>query len=346
LSDEIHVELLNLTIQKEELTSISYDQLISHKVAIGHVFYQMGKNKNLLVLKAGDYINREYLKKFDKKQDALKIYTLIDHQLVKEIKKELKTLKEKDYFAKVTARKRIIQFAKMVFSTREDVLDDQYKKSMLNMVVAFSDTFNKLDENIIDEIKDASLIMYNRGWILSTLSVYFSLILGIVDFETLSDIFNTSFLMDYGLIDKGISISLIDACERERVKPGAGLEFLKSKKDLHAEIEIFKLHPVKSYTKLEKNIEEILFNKNNLRIIKNHHYNNNQYNFSNEDYLKRKMSWEKCIIFADKILPYQEYLYSGDDCVKVFNPIFKKINNMTISDIKNDWNSECLKQVI
>lgn len=298
-----------ITFSKEELVTISLDEIKVNTISRSHLFYLSPGAKNaFLLVRAGDLVEQEFIDKYKAKglQSVYELHVaeLEDIQAYKDLFKSLETSKnekERQIIAQSIAKK----FGQDYWQESE--------KSILSFTLTCYEHFYKFDPSVIQKLQEKSMTLYSRAILGSAISVMTCFVHRICDPYFIKDLYNSVFVMDYGLLEADeFTYTLAFACETERNNPGQGLNYLIENKRSKEEQELFLNHPIISSNFAAKNLE-IFFNPEIVDVIKYHHEKVDGSGFPEGFSYSAMSDFETFLMFSDYIIPFGEHIFQKGD---------------------------------
>lgn len=315
-------EVNGITFSKEELAIIAMKDLKIGSISHVHLFFIPASGKSaFLILRAGDYIDQEFVDKYTHKGmssfHALEVAKTEEISLYRSLFASLKnTMNEKE-------RLRFSQNILKQFGT--DFWKDS-QVSILSYSLTCFEQFYNLPDNVVEKYKNTSLTLYSRAMISASMSIITCFAHRITDLAFIKDLYNAIFALDYGLLEEeSFSYAVISACEAERNAPGTGIVKLQSINRSAAEITFFRNHPTKSAEFIET-MKDRFQNPEVIDIIRYHHEKGDGSGFPNEISYSGISDIETFQMFCDYIVPFNEHIYKKGDGA-VLRQEFEKLKN-------------------
>ncbi|MCT4642865.1 MAG: hypothetical protein N4A33_11300 [Bacteriovoracaceae bacterium] len=318
---------IKLNIPLENLQDFGLEESHIGKMVFGHLFIAIGA-RNILFLRAGDFVTKEIYEKYCK--SSIKILSPLDQDAVNTIEDYLRIIKvgSSSEEEKLTAKSDLLLFF------RRKCLNGDL--SVLNFYYAFKKLFKLYDLDLAYEQYKVSHILNHRAILSATLSTLSALMLNVVDFSCLKDIFNTSFFMDVGLIKQSIPcFHIMQAAEKERLNIGDGKKYLEHLVASDTLISIFDQHPIFSYDMIRRSIQKFSYPEI-AKIVKCHHENLEGTGFPSSMSYHVTSKFEQIIHYSDTIIPFNtfDFVYGDFEAIKTL--IFQ---NKDISWVRGKWSS-------
>lgn len=313
---------MNEVIPVSSLLDISISELSSYVFSPGYIFLNSKKGKPILLIRAGDPITQDYLKKFtDKGVEKFKCFFTANKELEAELVEQLSGFEDS-----LDEHEKVLNCQKVSKWFREYYWTGVKNANVLDLINACYKTFNKLDESIIKNYREKSLNLYLRSQITSSISVILGIISGITDKKFLQDLYHGSFLLDYGVVDNPeISFRLLEAFEEERKKVNAGKEKLATQN----EKKLFLNHGLLGATKVSEGNTNIFNYKTSERIIKYHQHGRNS-NIESEVSGEWFSDFESVISLVDHLISFTPEALFVNDGKGYFQKQFLKIEESGI----------------
>lgn len=210
-------------------------------ICSGRLFLQMGP-KRLSLLEAGQVIDKNYLEKY--KNSDLYLESVVNEVQLTEYKNLFTQLKSKKF------EKEQREIAKLIV---ESVLKEWHDPSahILTFAKACFESLNFIPMSELLKIDGTDLRLFKKSLYASALSVIIGISNDYFEFNLLKDLYQITFILDFGLCESSYSYHMANAVEAESIKPGAGLEYLEQSKASTKEKELFLKHPEKSHDLIE-----------------------------------------------------------------------------------------------
>ncbi|MFT6633102.1 MAG: hypothetical protein ACJAS4_003071 [Bacteriovoracaceae bacterium] len=330
-----------ITFKLEELTTIKLSEIPTQTVSRAHYFHLLPSNKKaVLLLRAGDFVETAFVDKYiGKGLESIYQLEIINEDDLNFYKSKWASLKnartQKDQFL---IRDEIMgQLAQDFWASKE--------KSFLSFVIACFEEFYIYPPKVLDKYQEVSMILYTRALLISSVSCAVSLSNNYVDYHFIKDFYNTSFIMDFGLIEFGtFNFMMSMACESERNKPGSGLLLLENKGRSKIEIQAYKEHPNVSYRAVSE-YKSLFTYPEVLENIKMHHEKYDGSGFPNGYYYTAMSDTETLLTFCDYMIPFEEHIFSKGDGHQILSQYFEKIkliddeHKLPVNRLITNWES-------
>lgn len=317
-----------ITFKLDELTTIKLSEIKTGTVSRAHYFHLLpGKKRAILLLRAGDFVEQSFIDKYSGKGlnsfYQLEVINQSDLDLYKSMWTQLKLARtQKEQF--IIRDEIIKQLAQDYWASSE--------KSFLSFVISCFEEFYIYPPQILDRYQDVSMTLYTRALLISSVSCAVVLSNNYVDYKFIKDFYNTSFIMDYGLIEFGnFNYMLSMACESERNKPGSGIDLLKEKGCSSVEIQAFRDHPNVSLRAVNE-FKSLFEYPEVLENIKMHHEKFDGSGFPNGFYYSAMSDTETLLTFCDYMIPFSEHIFSKGDGHQILSQYFEKIKKIDTQD--------------
>lgn len=335
----MNFEVNGIAFSKDELTAVKLSDLKLDAISHSHLFFIPASNrKAFLILRAGDYIDREFIDKYKAKGIesiyALEVASIDDIQKLRSLFLEWKNgYNEKN--KQIGAQRIIKEFGNDFWRLS--------KSSYLSFVLVCFENLYKLPNEVVETYQATSLTMYSRATISASLSVITCFVHRIVDPLFVQDLYNVVFALDYGLVTTGeFTYSLAQACEAERNNPGSGIEYLNKMGRPAGEITAFTQHPVSSAMYVEDQ-KEIFTYPEVSSVICYHHEKVDGSGFPSGVSYSGIGDLETFQMFCDYVVPFQEHIYQRGDGYVLIKGNFEALKNnenigsLPINKIINIW---------
>lgn len=200
-----------------DFDSISFKELLEHCLSPGEVHLNRARGKTFKLLKAGDFVDRDYLKKYSDDKFQLIVKRSVDPSYVKEWTDVFLEFKyAKDEKTKIQARKLILQMVK------RDFWHGGSNSSILDLIYACEKVFLKYDYKILKNLEAVQTAYLKRSFIIASVIPVCAIILGYMDFSYLQDLYNLGILFDFSLDPEIFTFDISEVLEMERENSGQG----------------------------------------------------------------------------------------------------------------------------
>jgi len=317
-------KILGKIVDIDDVKHITLSDLKEYRISPGYIFYIMANGHRILVLRAGEFLGEDFFKKFETKKTQLRMYKVIDDNFVKDGVNLFNKFFTSDFEEdRQDQRNKLLEWFKKVYWGSE--IDG----SLLSFIFACEKTFFKLPAAVVEDMQKVSVMLYNRAHIISSLSAFIALSLGYMDKDFLTDIYTTSFLMDYGLIGPDYSYNVSQAADWERMQNTKGVEFL-NKNAGPEELKLFLEHPQIGFEKAKEAVKDVMTYPEILSLISLHHENALGTGFPKKLNLGDIAEWESIIIFLNTMISYDSYNFFKSDGNNYFKEL---LDNVEVVDI-------------
>lgn len=304
-----------ITFSEDELSTVKLEDLRPDSVCPAHLFVFI-KSKPFLLLRAGDYLDRDFLDKYRGRGArsflALEVASSADARTWRSFFSRLnrcRSEKEKRALQDEFVRK----FA--------DVHWRKSSRSFLSFALACHDEFYGLPKSFGRELQEASHILFSRAVSCSAIAAAYCFVDGLLERSFMRDMYNAAFALDCGLAAGGApSYLLLEACEAERKVPGSGTALLEKKG--RGEKELFINHPEAGAKKAEA-FESCFSNPEVIEHIRFHHEKTDGSGFPFGLTRSALASSETVLMFADHMTSFEERIFKEGDACEVVAESFK-----------------------
>lgn len=336
------ITINGITFKKESLKKVLLSEVQTQTISRAHFFHSMPGDNFLSLLRAGDFVEPSFISHYLEK-GMLSLYQLdmIDEKDLSDYKEAWSKFKH--------ARTETEKFEQRDFILKK-ISSDYWlsdRKSFLTYVIATFEEFYIYPPRILDHLQSESSLLYTRSLLISAVSSIASLVNNFLDYHFVKDLYNTAFIMDYGLVDFGnFNYVMSLACEAERNKPGSGLNELKKYKRSEGEIAIFQNHPIISYERAMEQKEFFTYPEVT-KFIKFHHEKTDGSGFPKGYSYSAMSDAEILLIFCDYLVPFKEHVFKQGDGKLIVKDYFENLKNLEdryllpIAKMLNSW-EECL----
>lgn len=271
VSDNFQIKGLGREVQKSELEIIKFDELLKFNMCPGYLFYVTSETgKPFLLLNPGDVVESEFVEKYQNRgMRSFYILKVVNNQNLREFSDHLLGLKDlKLEWEKINAKNKILKLVSDLY------WNGNKNGTVLDFILATNTVFFKLEEVHILQMKKASHQLFTRSLVMGALGVIFALADGVMDFEVLSDVYHSCFLLDYGMMDDNFSFFMTEALEKEVTEPGAGVKYLKGFNLNNGDLKRFEEHGKVGAFRVAQECEGVFFDQSMYSLIKYHHEKN------------------------------------------------------------------------
>jgi hypothetical protein len=300
--------LKGLSFNKEDLDIITLDDLGEKQIAPGHVIFLSAKfNKPVILLRAGDFVDPAFVKKYKEKgQKSFYMLNVVHQDNIDDYNSLWIKLKVGRFEQeRLEARKELLEkFSEQLWFDDEEVCS-------LDFLISCFDTFNRLADEIMIEMRETSTLLCERGLQSASFATITALALGYTDYEVLSDIFHVTFLLDFGLIGDKYSYFIAQACEQERKTPGGGMKYLEKMNAPKKEKDLFYNHPVLGHQEVFRRCYGAFYNMELMKLISLHHEKHDGSGFPGKINYWGISELEAIPLFMDYIVPFDEFMYTS-----------------------------------
>ncbi|MBD63802.1 MAG: hypothetical protein CME62_01230 [Halobacteriovoraceae bacterium] len=334
------VNINGIIFKEENLKKVLLSEIKTQTISRSHFFHSMPGGKYLSLLRAGDFVEPSFISHYLEKGmlslyqlDMINEQDLSDYKQAwssfKHAKTETEKLKRRDFILKKISN--------------DYWLSDE--KSFLTYVIATFEAFYIYPPRVLDHLQSESSLLYTRSLLISAVSSIAALINNYLDYNFIKDLYNTAFILDYGLVDFGnFNFVMSLACEAERNKPGSGLDVLKKYNRSEGEIAIFNNHPLISYERAQEQSEHFTYPEIT-KFIKFHHEKTDGSGFPKGYSYSALSDAEILLVFCDYLIPFQEHVFKAADGKLIVKDYFEDLKNLDdryllpISKMLNSWES-------
>lgn len=283
----------------DELRVLEGKELASWKLAPGDIFYQTpASGKLLLIKRAGELLDEAWVQKM-RFNSGLRFRSLVHLKRVSEIVAQWESsLALEDPAEQERAFERFVDVVRAGLHSEGGL-------TLMDWAFACHAIF-KPDEALQQSMVDTHEVLHRRAIYVSALSVLFAMACGYGDAAFLKELYQAAWLLDTGLMHKDFSYWVALACQVEKQRPGAGVQFLQVKGASAAERELFLGHPALGYEFALGKFEKRFQNAGLLQIILHHHELSDGSGFPKGLSLGLLSDWEAILVIADQLVDYRE----------------------------------------
>lgn len=316
------IEVNGITFKAEELTTFSIEKLVVDSISHAHLFLSVNK-RYFLVLRAGDFVDQEFLDKYTKRGVtsfyALEIANL---ECIDKYNNFWFSLSNTSF-----EHQRLTVKDQLFLSLYQDFWREDSKEAFLSFVISCNETFGNIESSVINTIQGTSLVLYSRSLLGGAHGIIAALANGYHDSFFLQDIYNLCFLLDYGLVTNNFNYPLLQACEYERKNPNADKKTLEAILISPEDRKFYFDHPNVS-ADLAAGLTDTFNYPEMVNAIRVHHEKINGSGFPNGLYYSCIASWESLLQYADYITPFEEMIFKYADGNDVFKtPVLSLMND-------------------
>jgi hypothetical protein len=188
------------------------DFLLNSILGSNFFFVSKVSKKKILLARAGDLcttdLSERYLSKINEQFQKQQQEDLIFQAKLSEILSDL-----------ITGRDKEVEFLKLCKIIQQYYWNESQDSSLLDLCKVMKKTFCKIDDEIVLNIFQNDVRVFNRSFRFAALSVLLCLVNKVFDRELLYDIYTISFLYDYENLLNGIehnTLDHIEDCRRAR----------------------------------------------------------------------------------------------------------------------------------
>lgn len=317
-------EVKGIKFNRNDLIDLELCELRAGSISKHHLFHLFGNSKAVLLLRAGDYIESQFISNYIER-GMLKVRALevVSNLEVEELKTLFLSLKNSStQKAQHVFRKEFLEIIKIRYKDKES-------SSFLAVVVFLFDEFYCFPKQILASYQETSSLLFTRALRVSSLGVLSSIINGLTDYKFLKDFYNICFIMDYGLVEYGkFHYTLALACEVERKKPGMGLSYLEKLKRSEGEKKIFINHS-KIGVEFAKEHSGLLSNPELIEMINYHHEKVDGSGFPFGIKYSGLSDVEATLTFCDYLTPFSEPIFEKGDLQETLFNSFEELKGFS-----------------
>lgn len=326
-------ELKGLKFDKGLLQKISLDDLKKNTFSYEHIFFvSAATSKPILIKKAGEFLDEVFFKRYKDKGDFFYALKLVDENNVYEIQNIL------DLYSKTT-------FLNEKKTLRQEFIKNLHenKYNQAEIQIAFQKIFNFLPEDFFINYARVSDELLVRSSITAMMCTILAFFMKYDDFFLIRDVYNICYLLDYGLVGRELSYHTFIACEKERLHPGSGKNYLEDARASKEELQNFLDHPHLSYQKAKK-YKELFTYPEMIKRIEFHHERKDGTGFPKGVPYLFTSKIEQLFIAADSLVSFEKELLSFEpfDLYAHLRPLFEEREELlsiekVIGAIKKEW---------
>lgn len=296
------VDELPIDNSTDEIDPLVFNVMEMH-FSVGEIFWTMSSGKKISLFHPGDWIRKDYLRKFIDAGKEIQIEPIVNDEFCSKglmlFKKLMETEEEKE---KADIREEIITWLSVGFWNGEEEV------GLLDLVFVCEQSFYSFTTEEEQRLFDASGDLFKRSSAVGGLLVMLAIVLGYMDKDLLRDLYHLCFLFDISLDESVLSTNLINALEHERLSPQSWHDALED-----SEVDTFKTHSNEGVEKAFSLYEERISNPGLLHFIETHHERVNGQGFPLGLQESEISDLEGLIIFVNNRFPYSNMeMKSGD----------------------------------
>lgn len=281
-------------------------------ISFGDVFLLRKHSKPLLLRRGGQLLDENFINKIENKNIAVESF-IQDLNKYNELLDIL--VNSNDEHQRIAATEKfLITFYKAHWVDEEDF-------SMLDFILPIFNTFNQFSAEELDQIVSINPDLFRRGLVVGSLSIVFAFINRYTSVALLKDLFQLSIVSQYYLAETVMNTNYIESLEA--IRNVAKVKRDDVLKDLDAKYEQLNNLRIRSVDKANETYTQHFQLKNSinlLKIIDEDGFDLKSNLLTNGDF----SDWERCLIFANKIVPYSNLEFDKSD-KKYIAQIFKEI---------------------
>ena len=276
---------------------ITYDEVQNHIFIWGALLWVKRSGKVVTLSNCGDYIDHIFLKKLFQNDEVIKLNSFLSEELTSSLSNSFKKLEESKFEReRVGLRDPIISpfISTMVLGTEQG--------SLIDWTHACYNSFYELPRDLEDKYLQKNFELFERSFIVATVSTLIAFTCGYLNHSFLKRVYNTVLLIDFNMLDKGVSQYHFDNFERDRVGGNTSMDSV-----------LLKAHS--DHTKLDYGLIEQVTGGNLIleQLIEFHHEDLNSGKGPARVYDSDTGDLQKIVSFCEKLIPYSSHVYSGDD---------------------------------
>jgi hypothetical protein len=313
--------LKGIKFTKAEVFSVTMAEMSEMKISPGHFIYFLEDiDKPIYMRGPGDKISKEYVQTYiDRGATHFHLLLEVDESFLKDLKSIFISFKRnKTELDNFHSRDKLISIIK------DSYIDTEETYSILNLIKACFDVFYHLPEEVIQKLYDADEVLYHRSLMNASYSVITAIFMGYLDFYTLQDIFNSTVIMDLGLVGPDLNFEMVQACEKEREKIRGGVEYLELYKP--SSVTAFMDHPSSSY-EIAKKYEKYFYSFAVCELILHQHESANGAGFPNGVNYLGLHDFEVIAQYVDLSIPFRKPSFKNSDGARVFENWLSAMKN-------------------
>lgn len=225
------------------------------KILLGDVYWKSPRGKKILMHRCASLITNEQRSRINNNRNQFEFDLKINEPYYRLIKKLLSQLASRS--------REISERLELQKESRDELLKNilpcfwfgEEDGELFDIVLAWNEQMNSLPSEIEREMIEKNEDLYKRSMLIGwTLNVY-ALMLGYSDYFYLKEVYNAVFLMDFSLIQKGLSTLDNDKMENDVLSWDKGLHAIDSLKSVEYLKEKFKYKSV--FRMIERHHEDL-----------------------------------------------------------------------------------------
>lgn len=301
----------------EDLEPINWDEFESRLLSPGEVFFIPRKGaKEVRLLKVGDLIDNVFLGKYSQVQE--KIY-------IRKIKDDSESL-FKEFIGDAihhNRKERLERKESFIKSFFNEIWLESDQENFEHYIYTCFNTFSSFERSILFEIEESNQLLFKRAMTIGALGVFFAHCMDCNDYFFMKELYNSLFCLDVGLIYPKANYHILQALQKERVLPGAGIKYLKEANVSDQTISQYIEHSHLSIEVIEKTWDLTFSDDKIYNIVKLHHENPDGLGFPHNINAKQMFHWEEIGYFLDQWIPFDKDCM---DLIEIQNQFYKQEN--------------------
>lgn len=295
---------MSLGTNISNLVSFKIEDLEESFFMLGDFYVERKNSSALKLFKAGDFIDKIKLQKYQKTKHGHFYYEPFIHRSYVNEGIELW-----DSFRKAESEDVRQNFRVLIMKWFcRGFWDGEEEVSLLDLIYVQEKVFWRFERTFIEEYWNTSTMLLRRSVLLSSLVVPVCLAAGYTDFNYLSDVCHTTCLIDCSFEMSNFSYLIAKAIEQERKGDQTVCSSL-----VEFEQSLYNSHPKMSYEKAILLGTNCLNDKSVLHLILKHHEKTNGTGWPQHLSENNSSDVENILISLNQILPYEEKYYNKTD---------------------------------
>ena len=202
------------------------------KILLGDVYWKSPRGKKILMHRCSSLITSEQRSRINNNRNQFEFTVTVNETFYRHIKNLLARLASRSH--------EVHERLELQKQSRDEILKTilpcfwfgEEEGELFDVVLAWNEQMNSLPQEIESEMIEKNESLYKRSMLIGwTLNVY-ALMLGYSDYFYLKEMYNAIFLMDFSLVQKGLSTLDNDKMEKDILNWDSGAHALESLKSV------------------------------------------------------------------------------------------------------------------
>lgn len=301
---------------RSQWTSIDLSLLKNRVFCPGDIYF-IKKSGPTLLFRAATLLDEPTITKIEKFKDKLEIDLIHNEDFIFRGKHLFSTFKKKvDYYELINLRRDlIIWFSRVLWEGKEKVSFVDFmavaEEEIMDFTLNDLETFQAIDVNHFSESFRGGILLFFTG-----------LLLGVVDFHYLKDLFHLYFALKLGLKDK-FSFELSEGIQKEKEKGGLGISYLNGLNTGKKLIQTLRGHLSSMVVDKFTNLDFVFSNSHSWPLLSSHHERVDGTGFARGLKESELTDMEMALIFCYHFTR-GEFKYHKEDASTILKQYFNK----------------------